>query len=55
MSKCDCRIIDWFGLKGTFRIIQFQPHAVSRDPFNWIRLLKLHPTDLERFQGWDNR
>jgi len=33
-------IIEWFGLEGTFKGHLVQPPAVSRDIFNWIRLLR---------------
>jgi len=34
------RIIEWFGFKGTLKIISFQPPAMSRDIFHQPRLLR---------------
>ena len=34
------RIIEWFGLEGTLQLIQFQPHAMGRDPFHQPRVLR---------------
>ena len=36
----NCRIVEWFGLEGTFRGLLVQPFAMSRDIFNQIRLLR---------------
>jgi len=35
-----CRIIEWFGLEGTFEVHLVQPPAMSRNIFNWITLLR---------------
>jgi len=34
------RFTEWFGLEGTFKGHLVQPSAISRDIFNWIRLLR---------------
>jgi len=41
MSITYHRIIEWFGLEGTFKIIQFQAPAIGRDTLLWLRLLFL--------------
>jgi len=51
----DCsnrRIIEWFGLEGTLKIIEFQPPCCGQGhlPLDRVAQIPIQP-DLEHFQG----
>ena len=37
----DHRVLEWFGMEGTLKVIQFQPHAVGRVATYQIKLPKV--------------
>jgi len=47
------RIIKWFGLEGTLKIISFQPPCHGQGRFHWNRFLKAHVSSVRVVKPWN--